>query len=67
MQHQCVECGWPEPRRALSEKERAKHYASHERDRLRAIEKAREVNLAKGRKAAKQKAALRQGDLAAYA
>lgn len=49
--YRCVECGWPEEAKPMSERERMRHHRSHTRAREREIEKARLAALAKARKA----------------
>lgn len=54
--HICIEegCGWPGHGKIVTEKDRRKHAAMHERERQREIEAKRLAALAKGRKTKKQ-------------
>lgn len=49
--HRCIEpdCGWPGYGVTVSEKQRARHRAQHERDRQKEIERARRAGLAAAR------------------
>jgi hypothetical protein len=49
--YRCVECGWPEEAKPMSQRQRERHHRVHIRAREREIAKARKASLAKARKA----------------
>jgi len=49
--HRCIECDEYPWGVWISEKERERHHRKHQRERLRALEKARKANLRLARKA----------------
>jgi len=52
MHHQCIEegCGWPGFGKTVPEADRKRHHEQHTRARKIELEKARNANLAEGRK-----------------
>jgi hypothetical protein len=54
--HRCTEegCGWPEPPRMVSERERKRHHEQHARDRARDTARRNRENLALARRLKRQ-------------
>lgn len=49
--HRCVECGWPEEPRILTEAEREKHFAAHQQELRSKVKRQQRANAKKAREA----------------
>ena len=50
IEHRCIDCGWPEEPKRLSEKERQSHYEKHQREYRKDVERRQAEALRKARR-----------------